>query len=92
MVAIQLFLFALLSVSVYSFQPVKSRQSTVSLSMADKSKSLPFLPQPPNTVGYAGDVGMSFLFYYHILTNVVSNPYSQFHYKSNNNIIINNNM
>lgn len=62
MLAIQLFLFALLSASVCSFQPVKSRQSIVSLNMADKSKSLPFLPQPPNTVGYAGDVGKFYNF------------------------------
>ena len=36
-----------------AFRPSQSR----SLSMADKSSSLPFLPQPANTVGMVGDVG-----------------------------------
>ena len=43
--------------AVFGFQLSASRQSTSALMMSTKSKSLPFLPQPPNTVGYVGDVG-----------------------------------
>lgn len=43
--------------AVFGFQLSSSRQSSSSLMMSAKSKSLPFLPQPANTVGYAGDVG-----------------------------------
>ena len=53
--------FAAIS-AVFGFQLSASRQSPSTLMMAAKSKSLPFLPQPANTVGYVGDVG-KFLVY-----------------------------
>lgn len=34
-----------------------SSRSSFTQTMAAKSKSLPFLPQPPNIVGLVGDVG-----------------------------------
>lgn len=58
----------LVAVSVAnSFTISSSRSSSVSLKMADKSKALPFLPQPKNIVGLAGDVGQ-ILFFIIILT------------------------
>merc|ERR1719502_288594 len=50
-------LLAVLVSVTNAFAPVSRRAaSPSSISMADKSKSLPFMPQPPALVGYAGDV------------------------------------
>mmetsp|Transcript_27380 Transcript_27380/g.37736 ORF Transcript_27380/g.37736 Transcript_27380/m.37736 type:complete len:204 (+) Transcript_27380:99-710(+) len=49
-------LLALFSVSAFNAPVSRQARSTTTM-MAEKSKSLPFLPQPPNTVGLAGDVG-----------------------------------
>ena len=49
-------LSAMLSASAF-ISGSASRASKTVVMMADKSKSLPFLPQPPNIVGMAGDVG-----------------------------------
>ena len=51
-------LLALL-VSASAFAPVntRTRSSATTIAMADKSSSLPFLPQPAATVGMVGDVG-----------------------------------
>ena len=48
----------LATVSAFIGGQVLPRNSKTIVMMADKSKSLPFLPQPPNIVGMAGDVGM----------------------------------
>lgn len=53
-----LFALLLLAVTAEAFTSVMpTRKMSNVLSMADKSKSLPFLPQPPNLVGMTGDVG-----------------------------------
>ena len=57
MLQIVLVLTAMASVSAFIGGQVSSRNSQAVVMMADKSKSLPFLPQPPNIVGMAGDVG-----------------------------------
>lgn len=50
--------FALLaSASAFTGVRVTSRSSSNVVMMAEKSKSLPFMPQPVNIVGMAGDVG-----------------------------------
>lgn len=50
--------FALLaSASAFTGVRVASRSSSNVVMMAEKSKSLPFMPQPANIVGMAGDVG-----------------------------------
>ena len=58
------FLTLLVAISVANaFSTTSSKGSSVSLKMmADKSKSLPFLPQPKNIVGLAGDVGKLSIF------------------------------
>ena len=48
---------ALATVSAFIGGQVLPRNTKTIVMMADKSKSLPFLPQPPNIVGMAGDVG-----------------------------------
>ena len=49
---------ALATVSAFIGGQVLPKNTKTIVMMADKSKSLPFLPQPPNIVGMAGDVGM----------------------------------
>lgn len=56
-------LFALLNVAT-AFQMigrVSNHRSSSVIMMADKSKSLPFLPQPANLVGLPGDVGKNYI-------------------------------
>lgn len=50
-------LLALVALSSAFNMNKASIKSSTALKMADKSKSLPFLPQPPAIVGMAGDVG-----------------------------------
>lgn len=50
-------LLAVLACVANAFAPVSRRVSSSSISMAEKSKALPFMPQPAALVGYAGDVG-----------------------------------
>lgn len=60
-------LFALLNVAT-AFQMagrVNNGHSSAVVMMADKSKSLPFLPQPANLVGLPGDVGKNCIRYVH---------------------------
>lgn len=45
------------SASAFSVSRVSSRSSSNVVMMAEKSKSLPFMAQPVNIVGMAGDVG-----------------------------------
>lgn len=47
----------LAATSAFSITRSSNRPSTTITMMAEKSKSLPFLPQPANIVGMAGDVG-----------------------------------
>jgi hypothetical protein len=46
-----------LATAINAFTAITSRKVTSSLQMAEKSQSLPFLPQPPNLVGIPGSVG-----------------------------------
>jgi hypothetical protein len=50
--------FLLTAVAVSAFKASFNKVQVSPIMMAEKSKSLPFLPQPVNTVGLAGDVGM----------------------------------
>jgi hypothetical protein len=52
-------LAAMLTASAFIGVQTPTRNSKTVVMMAEKSKSLPFLPQPPNIVGMAGDVGES---------------------------------
>jgi uncharacterized membrane protein len=45
------------SASAFSVSRVSTRSSSNVVMMAEKSKSLPFMAQPVNIVGMAGDVG-----------------------------------
>ena len=57
MLQIVIGLTAVLSASAFIGGQVPSRNSKTVISMANKSKSIPFLPEPPNLAGMAGDVG-----------------------------------
>ncbi len=54
----QIFVLLALLATCVAFSPINSRVSSSTIvEMADKSRSLPFLPWPENTVGMVGDVG-----------------------------------
>jgi len=48
---------AFCSTGAFAFQTAPSRKLSSAVMMADKSKSVPFLPQPPNLVGVVGERG-----------------------------------
>jgi siroheme synthase len=50
-------LAAVMAASAFVGVKTTTRDSKAIVMAAEKSKSLPFLPQPPNIVGMAGDVG-----------------------------------
>lgn len=50
-------LAAVMSASAFVGVQTTARSAKTIVMAAEKSKSLPFLPQPPNIVGMAGDVG-----------------------------------
>lgn len=56
-------LLALLNVAAAFQIAVRSSYGRSMTMMAEKSKSLPFLPQPPNLAGLAGDVGIALLYF-----------------------------
>jgi hypothetical protein len=61
----QLILAFVLLASVAAFSPVgrsHARSSDVSLEMAAKSRSLPFLPQPSNIEGMVGKLRLRLIF------------------------------
>jgi len=51
------FFLVLVAVANAFVSQAASRSSARSMTMNDKSKSLPFMAQPPNLVGLAGNVG-----------------------------------
>lgn len=50
-------LSAIMTASAFVGVQTSARTSKTVVMAGEKSKSLPFLPQPPNIVGMAGDVG-----------------------------------
>lgn len=50
-------LSAIMTASAFIGVQTTTRKSQTVVMAGEKSKSLPFLPQPPNIVGMAGDVG-----------------------------------
>ena len=50
-------LSAIMTASAFIGVQTTARKSQTVVMAGEKSKSLPFLPQPPNIVGMAGDVG-----------------------------------
>lgn len=78
-------LAAVMTASAFVGVKTTTRDAKTIVMAAEKSKSLPFLPQPPNIVGMPGDVGKTCETAIHQPLPSLANIYSvPFIYQTNN--------